>query len=114
MTQPGLYEPTTPVPNDLIDHVMPTLTDTEFRVLIVVVRQTWGWRDADGRRKVWEWLSHSQLKARTGRASAAISRAIDGLVHRRLIEVSTSTGVPLTTKRARRASQERMLFRLKE
>ena len=113
MTRSIPQEPTTPFPSRLIDDVMPGLTDTEFRVLVVIVRQTRGWMAGGGKRKEWEWLSHAQLKARTGRASAAISRAIDGLVGRGLIEVATPTGIPLATAQARRASQDRMLFRLR-
>ena len=33
-----------PVPVRLVDTVMPRLKDTELRVLLVVLRQTWGWR----------------------------------------------------------------------
>ena len=42
-----------------------------------------GWKDGQGGRKQADWLTQSQLKARTGRASEAISRAIDGLVQQR-------------------------------
>ena len=33
-----------PVPVRLVDTVMPRLKDTELRVLLVVLRQTWGWK----------------------------------------------------------------------
>ena len=33
-----------PVPTRLVDEVMPALKDTELRVLLVVLRQTWGWQ----------------------------------------------------------------------
>ena len=37
-----------PVPVRLVDTVMPRLKDTELRVLLVVLRQTWGWRMYSG------------------------------------------------------------------
>ena len=40
----GNFAPWHPVPVRLVDDVMPHLKDTELRVLLVVLRQTWGWR----------------------------------------------------------------------
>lgn len=101
---------TTPVPNLLLDKVMPRLRDTEWRLLCVVVRQTLGWELADGTRKQSDWLSHFQLKRRTGRSSSAVSRAINVLVKARLIVVRDSFGVPLTTAAERRRSHSRLTF----
>ena len=45
--QAGVVEklaPWHPVPTRLIDTVLPHLKDTELRVLLVVLRQTWGWK----------------------------------------------------------------------
>lgn len=61
----------TPVPNWLFDE-MPTLEDTEFRLLLLVVRQTRGWQDArTGGRKERDWITRSQRIAKTGRNSVA-------------------------------------------
>jgi hypothetical protein len=104
---------TTPFPNFLLDGVMPTLRDTEWRVLCVVVRQTRGWRDPQtGRRKQSDWLTHRQLQRRTGRASAAVCRAIDSLVHLELIEVRDELGKMLPTADDRRRSGRRLYYRL--
>ena len=54
----------------------------------------------------------SQLKARTGRASEAVSKAIDGLVKRGLILVCTEAGAPLNTPEARRRWQGKLFFGL--
>ena len=76
----------TPMPNYLIDFVMPKTSDTEWRILSVVSRQTLGWKDTDsGNRKTTDWLSQNQLKRKTGRQSAAISRALASLIDRGLI-----------------------------
>jgi DNA-binding MarR family transcriptional regulator len=107
-------EQTTPFPNHLIDTIMPALSDTQWRLVCLLVRQTLGWKDSNGQRKEWEWLSHSQLRKRTGRASAALSRAIDGLVKQGLVEVATAQGVRLSSPAARRQSQERLFFRLSD
>lgn len=105
---------TTPVPNLLLDKAMPRLRDTEWRLLCVIVRQTAGWTLEDGSRKRSDWLSHFQLRRRTGRSSAAVSRAIDALVKARLVIVRDSFGLPLSTASERRRSRSRLSFELNQ
>lgn len=90
---------------------MPRLTDTSWRVLCVVVRQTLGWKAAGGHRKVQDWLSHSQLKKRTGRHSEAVSRAIQDLLNRGLIDVRDERGRRLT-KAMDRSGTKKLYFSL--
>lgn len=94
----------TPFPNLLLDRVMPYLSDTEFRVLAVIVRQTLGWQQEA------KWLSHSLLKRSTGRESAAVSRAVDHLVKRGLITVCDQTGRKLHQAAERRRSQSKLSY----
>jgi hypothetical protein len=101
--------------NALIDDVMPALRDTELRVLLVVLRQTLGRREPRGdgtwaaRRR--DWLSHAQLRRRTGRGSEAVSAAIAALVERGFIVVEDAAGVPLATTAERRRALSRLYFR---
>jgi hypothetical protein len=101
---------TTPFPNILIDRVMPHLTDTEWRVLVVVVRQTFGWSAGKGKRKAVDSLSHAQFKAKTGREGAAISRAIDRLVRVGLVVVRDERGQIMDSSQARRRAKGRLYF----
>ena len=101
---------TTPFPNVLIDAFMPKLKDTEWRVLCVVVRQTLGWKAAGGHRKGQDWLSHSQLKLRTGRSNTAVSEAIQGLVERGLIAVRDAGGNTLHQATDRMRHNSRLYF----
>lgn len=103
---------TTPVPNFLLDKIMPRLRDTEWRLLSVIVRQTRGWQSENGERKEADWLSHFQLKRRTGRSGAAVSHGIDALVRRRLIIVRDLSGQTLQTPADRRRSRSRLSFSL--
>lgn len=106
-TQPG---GSTPFPNVLIDKVMPRLRDTEWRLLTVLIRQTLGWNLGNGQRKVTDWLSHGQLRRKTGRSSAAISLAIEFLCRNNLIRVSDGRGQPLQTAFERRRNRGRIYF----
>jgi hypothetical protein len=101
---------TTPFPNTLIDRVMPHLTDTEWRVLVVIVRQTFGWSAGKGKRKAVDSLSHAQFKAKTGREGAALSRAIDRLVRMGLVLLKDQEGRLMDSAKARRRSMSRLYF----
>ena len=104
--------PFTPLPNDLIDRIMPTLKDTEWRLLCVIARQTLGWRGENGGRKKRDWLTQKQLKERTGRDSAALSQAVESLIARQLIMVSDTTGKSMSTVKARRSTRSRVYYGL--
>ena len=107
-----------PVPVRLVDEVMPGLRDTELRVLLVVLRQTWGWRadrfGENGAHKRRDWLSHRQLCRRTGRGSDAVSAAVASLSASGLIIVEDAGGRPLPTPEERRRCLGRLYFRLGE
>ena len=105
--------PTTPFPSHLLDEVMPTLTDTQWRLLCVIVRATLGWQGAgEGERKQQDWLTHGQLKARTGRSSEAVCRSLDALVQRGLVEVCNEAGILLSTPQQRRGCLGKLFFGL--
>ena len=95
------------IPSAILDRWMPKLKDTELRVLLLVARQTIG---RSG--KEVDWLAHSQLRKRTGRASEAVSAAVDSLIQKGLLEVFTVTGKRLPTPEARRFHRGVLLYRL--
>ena len=95
------------IPSAILDRWMPKLKDTELRVLLLVARQTIG---RSG--KEVDWLAHSQLRKRTGRASEAVSAAVDSLIQKGLLEVFTLTGERLPTPEARRFHRGILLYRL--
>lgn len=105
--------PITPFPSSLIDQVMPALRDTEWRLLCIIVRQTLGWKDTrTGGRKTSDWLTQKQLIARTGRSSEAVSKAVDMLVHSKLIEVRSNGGTALDSAQERRQARSRLHYSL--
>ena len=104
--------PFTAIPNALIDEVMPRLKDTEWRLLCVIARQTLGWSKKGGGRKQRDWMSQSQLIAKTGRNSAALSAALDVLVRKNLIECQAENGESLATPQQRRRHRGRVYFSL--
>jgi hypothetical protein len=107
-----------PVPNQFFDVVLPTLTDTEARVLLVVIRSTLGWRVGNGeggtRTKQRDLIAHRQLVKRTGRSGSSVSAAVQSLIVRKFIAVEDAEGKPLALARERSANMGRLYFRLGE
>lgn len=109
----GLKRGWTPFPNALIDFYLPKLSDTAWRVLVVIVRQSLGWQGvvvSDRRHR--ERLSQRQLKKRTGRQSAAISAAIEQLSLRSLITICDAQGNVLDSPPKRRRAKATLHFQL--
>lgn len=101
----------TPFPNVLLDRVMPKLTDTEFRVLCIIVRQTYGWKEGEHRRRS-DWITHSQFKKRSGRKSSAVSKAVDVLERSGIIQVRDEDAQLLHSATERRRSRSRLYYSL--
>lgn len=110
----GALGPVVPVPAILIDHLLPRLTDTELRVLLVVIRQTLGWISAESvhGRKWRDWISQSQLTAKTGKSRDSVSRAVGALVEAGLVVVEKASGESLSSPHARKLARTRIYYRL--
>ena len=116
-TTSSILPNSTQVPNVVLDEWMPRLSDPEFRILLVVVRQTLGWiEDVETkRRKEKDWISHSQLAMKTGKSSASITRGIKALIEdHHLIEALDEKGKQLDTaeKRLKMGAGGRIFYRL--
>lgn len=59
----------------------PVLSRAEFTLLLVIARQTVGWKDIDSPEltKERDWLSMKQLRERTGYGRTTLSKAQEGL-----------------------------------
>ena len=110
-----LLSPFVPVPAIYIDQVMPTLSDSEWRILCVVIRQTLGWVDeqSPNGRKERDWITQSQFREKTGGKSRdSISLGIASLVKRGLVVVENREGKLLSTPKSRQTNRDRLYFRL--
>jgi len=70
-----------PINNAVFDHIMPDLSPNAFKVLMWVVRQTWGWQaDPAGdprERKKADRISYSQFLQHTGiKSDTTLTKAI--------------------------------------
>lgn len=106
---------TTQIPHIIIREWMPRLKDVELRVLLVVADQTLGWiEDTEtGRRKERDWISHYQLRKKTGRGDRAISGAVRVLVEvHRIIEAYSEAGELLDSAYKRCKLGSKIFYRL--
>jgi len=95
---------TTPIPNVFFEHI-PHLTHAELRVLLVVIRQTYGWLDVTtGKRKIKDRLTYNFIIKRTGLYRTILSKTIQQLVEKRLLLVTNSQGTILATTKQRRGN----------
>lgn len=87
---------TTPVPNVVLDLLISVLSMAELKVLLVIVRQTNGWR------KSRDWISQSQFVHKTGLSRQTVSQTLAVLQHHRIISITNRTGMELRSPQARR------------
>lgn len=84
---------TTAVPNSVFDTHLPSLTEAELKVLLIIIRQTNGWIDKrTGRRKIRDRISHGQFMVKTGLSRRIVSQAIKSLLEKDLINVTDFAG----------------------
>jgi hypothetical protein len=82
------YKQTTQVPNELFDKHLPYLTHTELKLLLFIIRKTYGWKLKNGNRKQRDRISHSQFIKHTGVSRRTIPSTIQSLILKQLISVT--------------------------
>lgn len=102
----SLVPNTTQVPHIIIRKWMRDLSDTELRVILVIVDQTLGWEldSIAHTRKKEDWIAYSQLRDKTGRENAALRQALKGLEERGVISVTDGKGrtIPLEQRNGKK------------
>ena len=100
------YHYHTRTPNELYDKHL-HLKEVELKVLLVIIRQTYGYFDKiKGSHKDWDWISISFFAKKTGKSNKAISLAIQGLIQKRLILVKNERGLLVLTPELRKHSKK--------
>ena len=79
---------TTPVPNGIFEQ-MGMLSGTELKALLLITRNTLGWKDqSTGKRKQRDWIAHRQFVEKAGISDRSVTSAIQGLIDKGLIEAT--------------------------
>ena len=103
----------TPVPNAVFDCFLKELKLAELKILLLIIRQTLGWENKKTKteRKECDWISGTQLAAKTGCSKRAIISAIQFLVQKNMIDVLDENGELLDTPDKRKGKQK-LFYRL--
>jgi len=79
----------TQVPNNLFDKYLPNLTESELKILLVIIRQTNGWIDKiTGERKRRDRITQSQFVSKAGISPRIVSKSLKMLSKKSLILIS--------------------------
>lgn len=70
----------TQTPNEFFDEIAKTLKEGELRVLLVIMRQTFGWGN-----KQWDRISLSQFVEKTGMEEKSVCRSLQSLIEKKLV-----------------------------
>ena len=102
------YPNTTQTPNSLFDTYLKIVSESELKVLLTIIRKTVGRVDALDKSKRLEraWISQKLFVLCCHLSARAVSNAIDKLVEKNLITVTSLKGTVLKTKQARRGSMK--------
>lgn len=93
-----IYQQSTQVPNVVFDKLLTTLTFSEHKVLMVIIRQTYGWIDQrTGKRKTRDRISHYQFMQKTDLSRRMVSQTVQSLLSKGLIGVFDQSGNLLTS-----------------
>lgn len=102
---------TTPVPNAVFEYI-PSLSEAELKLYLIILRQTLGWKDAKSdKRKVYDWISASQFHTKTGLSRRAVGTAVRSLTYRNFILVADEHGRVLHTPNDRKG-KTRLYYRI--
>ncbi|HEY5591319.1 MAG TPA: replication protein [Paludibacter sp.] len=83
----------TQTPNILFDQLLKELSNSELKILLIIIRQTNGWIDKKtGIRKEKDRITHNQFILKAGLSRRIISAAIKSLSQKKLVEMTDSSG----------------------
>jgi len=93
----------TGVPNQVFDIHLQHLGYAELKILLVIIRQTYGWRDKKTKsHKERDWISRQFFVKKTGLSKRAVSKAIAQLQEKNLIIITDSKGSSLSSANCRK------------
>jgi phage replication O-like protein O len=96
------YEKTTQVPNEIFDSYLTELSFSELKMLLYIIRQTYGWQLKNGKRKQRDRITHNQFQSKTGLSRRVITDVIQSLILKHLISVTDYQGMKLHTPEQRK------------
>ncbi len=111
-----MFPNSTQTPNIILDEWMPRLSGPEFKILVLLVRQTLGYAmdKETGRRKERDWMNIKQIMKKTGiKSDRTISKSVAKLSDTlKIIETVTESGYLLANPTKREQHSGKIYYRL--
>ncbi|MBI1307056.1 MAG: hypothetical protein GC181_10680 [Bacteroidetes bacterium] len=111
------YKRTTQIPNVLIDDWLKSLSESELKILLVIIRRTIGMVDKTSENRSNRvhraWISHGLFILYTGLSYRSVSRAIQALEGKALISITDAGGSVLPIS-VRKLGQNKLHYRLND
>lgn len=96
------YLPFTNVPNTFFP-LIPELGNAELKVLLVIIRQTYGFVDLKTKKhKEYDWISGRFFVKKTALSQRSVSKALSLLIDKRVVEVKNEQGKVCTSANQRK------------
>ncbi|MDB4293504.1 replication protein [Maribacter sp.] len=96
------YQQTTQVANELFDTQLKELSHSQLKILLHIIRKTYGWTLKNGKRKTRDRISHSQFIQSTGISRRSLPITIQSLILKQLVKVTDYSGQLLHTPESRK------------
>lgn len=96
------YKQTTQIPNIILDKHLSILTHSELKILLFIIRKTFGYITKNRQRKTRDRISHSQFTQGTGISRRSLPKTIQSLILKQLIQVTDYHGNQLHTPQSRK------------
>lgn len=98
-----MFNKFTRIPNFFFDLHLPTLNLAELKLVLCILRQTNGWKDKrTGERKLRDRIMVSQFIKKTGLGKRAITKSLQTLVNKDLIQITDYNGTILRLAKYRK------------
>ena len=97
----------TNVPNYIFDAYLKTLKPSEMCILLVIIRQTYGWYNKRTKSyKKRDWISQRFFEEKTNLSIRTISSGIEGLIEKGIITLTNEQGHLLVSAQQRRMTSK--------
>lgn len=96
------YKQTTQTPNEIFDIHLTELTFSELKILLHIIRKTYGWVLKNGKRKERDRITYRQFHNSTGISLRSIPDTVQSLILKQLIRVTDYHGNLLHTPQERK------------
>ena len=96
------YQQTTQLPNEVVDVYLSILSGAEFKLLTLIIRQTYGWITKTGARKKRDRMTYGYIEKKTRLSRRIIAQALDRLSELGVVQITDYDKNILTTPEQRK------------